>query len=1206
MIQIVPAYFAVLLCSKKFRSLITALCLVVLLILTASFIVPSYFASTTGLRPGEASAANSSNDLSVTEVTAAMGTLGRLWSNQNPITVTIQNSGTLDQNNIVVELFITGANTAHLTQTVPSLAAGASTTLSFTATITTTGTQTIEAKVAGDDDNSNNTKLITQEITCNAIAYTGAEPIYDGVGFGAGTGILAARYQAPGINVQLTGVTLHLSNNPSNIGKSITGVLLDEFGNIIADGAPFYATASDLNTTVQLTFYSPAIVNAGDVFYAGIRQDEGNQAPVGIALPATAPPNRYFTFPADGGTATPYTDPGSLTIGVLTDVSAELNSSVFGQIQAGQRVTFTATPGFAEYTFKINDSIAQASADNVFTYFPSNNDIVSVEIGRNGCHSAPLGNYVMDVREIVPSNGILYVNKNNPVPGDGSSWANALTELADALRWAKAKQDDWTPSNPLQIWVAGGTYKPLYSPADNNFGNADGMNNAFLLVSNVKVYGGFAGTETLLSDRDLSLTAHKSILSGDYNDDDVITGTGRNFDLSISQSIENACHVVIASGSADGAVLDGFTVTGGGGSSEIQEDIEVNGNTITKLGGGGLHNYMAAPVYANLIVSGNRNPFYGAGIYNDQSSAIFTNVLLINNLSEFLGGGMLNANMSFPVFTNVTISNNYAAVDGGGIANINSFPAFRNAIVHGNSSSYSNDNSFPAFEYSLIEGMPEDQNNHILNGSLDPQFTDPAAGDYTVKLGSPVVNAGNSVYYEIGLFPDLTDINTDLQGKARIVGTTIDMGAFESSSKDQVITAADISLTYGDPDHTLTATASSGLPVSYSIPANEVAELYQDATDNNKWKVKIKKAGAVTIMASQPGDGTYDPAPDVPIVFFVNRKELIATADDKTKEYGASLPQLTISYTGFVGNDNAQMINAPSILTSATAMSAPGTYPILLKDGDAENYELKLVNGTLTVTGTVITIQQQPTDQVVCAGSTATFTIQATGAYSTPVTYQWQQSTDSSTWNDINGANTDQFSTTAVNNFFYRCVLTAPGRVVNTNAVKLSVKAMDKPVINLPSTICLSQARFTLSASLPGGVFSGTGVSGTTWNLDTLRPGLYTIQYTYGNNNGCTTTVSKSVNLSLCSEKGLVTATRAQPNPTTGLVTVKVLVTESGRRTITVSNSFGQQVVQQQVQLRKGWNQFTYNLSGYSAGIYFITVAGYDKKPATVISVLKK
>ncbi len=159
------------------------------------------------------------------------------------------------------------------------------------------------------------------------------------------------------------------------------------------------------------------------------------------------------------------------------------------------------------------------------------------------------------------------------------------------------------------------------------------------------------------------------------------------------------------------------------------------------------------------------------------------------------------------------------------------------------------------------------------------------------------------------------------------------------------------------------------------------------------------------------------------------------------------------------------------------------------------------------------------------------------------------------------------------NDLYYRCVFSAPGRTLSTAAAKLAVKPLEKPVINLPNSVCLSEAKFALSASLPGGVFSGVGVTGSTWYIDTLKPGLQTIQYAYTNSIGCSITVSKTTSLSLCGEKGLVTATKANPNPTTGLITVKVLLTDNVKQSIIVSNAFGQHVFEKQAQFRKGWNQ---------------------------------
>jgi hypothetical protein len=79
-----------------------------------------------------------------------------------------------------------------------------------------------------------------------------------------------------------------------------------------------------------------------------------------------------------------------------------------------------------------------------------------------------------------------------------------------------------------EVWVAGGTYTPQRSALGVE--NA-GRDNSFRLRAGVKVYGGFAGTETAIGQRSFTLppadqinpnqwgalvnAAHETILSGD-------------------------------------------------------------------------------------------------------------------------------------------------------------------------------------------------------------------------------------------------------------------------------------------------------------------------------------------------------------------------------------------------------------------------------------------------------------------------------------------------------------------------------------------------------------------------------------------------------------------------------------------------------------------------------------------------------------------
>ena len=82
-----------------------------------------------------------------------------------------------------------------------------------------------------------------------------------------------------------------------------------------------------------------------------------------------------------------------------------------------------------------------------------------------------------------------YVNASATGSNNGTSWANAYTDLQSALV-NKAQSGD-------QVWVEQGTYKPT-SGTDRTA--------SFNIPDGVAVYGGFAGTETQLTQRVLALS----------------------------------------------------------------------------------------------------------------------------------------------------------------------------------------------------------------------------------------------------------------------------------------------------------------------------------------------------------------------------------------------------------------------------------------------------------------------------------------------------------------------------------------------------------------------------------------------------------------------------------------------------------------------------------------------------------------------------
>lgn len=82
----------------------------------------------------------------------------------------------------------------------------------------------------------------------------------------------------------------------------------------------------------------------------------------------------------------------------------------------------------------------------------------------------------------------------------------------------------------------------------------------------------------------------------------------------------------------------------------------------------------------------------------------------------------------------------------------------------------------------------------------------------------------------------------------------------------------------------------------------------------------------------------------------VAKRQLTVTANSVSRDYGDENPMLTMTYNGFVNDENESiLLERPSISTTATEQSNAGTYPISLLGGHSTNYELTLKDGTLTI-----------------------------------------------------------------------------------------------------------------------------------------------------------------------------------------------------------------------------------------------------------------
>jgi len=198
-------------------------------------------------------------------------------------------------------------------------------------------------------------------------------------------------------------------------------------------------------------------------------------------------------------------------------------------------------------------------------------------------------------------------------------------------------------------------------------------------------------------------------------------------------------------------------------------------------------------VQATTLITLSKNVFAGNSAVTGGGAiyAVGTTIALDDNLiagnsqagGSSVGGGIwVNAATTLNCVNN-TITGNFSAGGGGGAAfqasglveNLNVY----NNIIWGNSGAHGADVWLAGtandriFDYNDAHGFFGVWDSFENNLDVDPQFIDPAHGNYHLQSGSPCVNAGTNGA------PSLSA--TDLDGNARIAGGTVDLGCYELS-----------------------------------------------------------------------------------------------------------------------------------------------------------------------------------------------------------------------------------------------------------------------------------------------------------------------------------------------------------------------------------------------------------------------------------------
>ena len=276
------------------------------------------------------------------------------------------------------------------------------------------------------------------------------------------------------------------------------------------------------------------------------------------------------------------------------------------------------------------------------------------------------------------------------------------------------------------------------------------------------------------------------------------------------------------------------------------------------------------------------------------------------------------------------------------------------------------------------------------------------------------------------------------------------------------------------------AATSAQLNGPYAVAFDNAGNIFIPDNGNSRIR-KVTPDGIITTIAGtgilgDSGDGGPATSADLyyPWTITIDNKDNLYIGDAGNYTVRKIDPSGIISI--FAGNstygnngDGGPAVAAQLGEISGVAVDNAGNVYVSVRD---YFYVVKKINTCLAAT-----INRQPVNDTICAGSKASFVVAANNGGS----YQWQQNTGNG-WSNVNdnimysGAVTDTLyinnASASMSNYQYRCIVTNTCGYIYSDSARLTVTGTDMPTVTITTasdTVCAASNTFFTATAVNAG-----------------------------------------------------------------------------------------------------------------------------------------